>query len=628
MELLYLWINNCKSCIIGQEMNFSPLYKFHVDNKSKPSTLNYCKADIPINIMQKGNISNITALIGSNGSGKTTLLSYIAYNSCLAKMLAQEGYERFEENQYEREKSIYVFYDNDEFFVYHNLGSELMCKDFPDDKCKIYNNKDTNLNRVMIYNLRQQMIVYLTNSTYVREDFSRYSRSENTYNINLHPRSLNLVARRFYDSLFGIKEFDRATIDTPGFASIIKSQKSERTFQELLDVLYYNYLLKNNCDEYLGKFKDEIYVSFENILKLCDDTYHNDIERINISKRKIDDESTTHLVFQTSRIYYDKSLIFFEKYNKETLEQSRRKNPANVLYLNLLFEIFYYEDSFVLPDINFEEDIYSQLFAAVEKYDQYNTFLEDIKKIDDVLSEYNTYENIMDNPDDLACKYCKVINKANPKFYNFIEEIFIDGNSYVLRYIRIQNLNMSSGERAMQNMFSWLVLIPQLDHIMSIDRKTYTSKLLLIDEIDLYSHPEWQRRTIEQLILTIINIETMPVQIIVSSHSPVILSDFPRDNIIYLKKPNDQKTSVIDSSSDHNQSFGANIYTLFNDAFFMSNGVVGEFAKNKILEVYKELTNEDALTKEKSYYQYFIDQIGNDIIRNEMRKLLKRKLGR
>ena len=30
--------------------------------------------------------------------------------------------------------------------------------------------------------------------------------------------------------------------------------------------------------------------------------------------------------------------MIFEKYNKETLEQSRRKNPANVLYLNLLFE--------------------------------------------------------------------------------------------------------------------------------------------------------------------------------------------------------------------------------------------------------------------------------------------------
>ena len=104
--------------------------------------------------------------------------------------------------------------------------------------------------------------------------------------------------------------------------------------------------------------------------------------------------------------------------------------------------------------------------------------------------------------------------------------------------------------------------------------------------------------------------------------------DFPRDNIIYLKKPNDQKTSVIDVSSEHNQSFGANIYTLFNDAFFMENGVVGEFAKKKILNVYDELKNEGDLTEEESYYQYFIDQIGNDIIRNEMRRLLKSKFGR
>lgn len=616
MELLYLWINNCKNCIIGQEMNFSPLYKFHVDNKSTPSTLNYCKTDIPINIMQKGNISNITALIGSNGAGKTTLLSYIAYNSCLAKMLAQEGYE---ENHYEKEKSIYVFYNNDNFFVYYNLESELDCGNFPDNKYEIYNNKENLQSVPMIDDLRQQVIVYLTNSTYVREDFLGYSQHGNTYNINLHPNSLRDISNKFYDSLFGIKEFERATLYTPGFAYIIQAKRNERTFQELLDVLYYNYLLKNNCDEYLGKFKDEIYVNFDNIIKNCNEFY---------IKEQVD--------FATREKYYNKEQFFFEKYGEKTLEQSRRKNPANVLYLNLLFEIFYYEDSFVLPDINFEEDIYSQLLAAVEKYDQYNTYLEDIKKIDDVLSEYDTCENIIDDTGDFAYKNCKVIKKDKDdkdkdklkKFYNFIEEIFTDGKSYVLRYIRIQNLNMSSGERAMQNMFSWLVLIPQLDRIMSIDHETYTSKLLLIDEIDLYSHPEWQRRTIEQLILTINNIETIPVQIIISSHSPIILSDFPRDNIIYLKKPNDQKTSVIDVSSEHNQSFGANIYTLFNDAFFMENGVVGEFAKKKILEVYDELKNEGDLTEEESYYQYFIDQIGNDIIRNEMRRLLKSKFGR
>ena len=56
--------------------------------------------------------------------------------------------------------------------------------------------------------------------------------------------------------------------------------------------------------------------------------------------------------------------------------------------------------------------------------------------------------------------------------------------------------------------------------------------------------------------------------------------------------------------------------------------MVGEFAKKKILDVYDELKNEDDLTEEESYYQYFIDQIGNDIIRNEMRRLLKSKFGR
>lgn len=60
----------------------------------------------------------------------------------------------------------------------------------------------------------------------------------------------------------------------------------------------------------------------------------------------------------------------------------------------------------------------------------------------------------------------------------------------------------------------------------------------------------------------------------------------------------------------------------------MENGVVGEFAKKKILDVYDELKNEGDLTEEESYYQYFIDQIGNDIIRNEMRRLLKSKFGR
>ncbi len=60
----------------------------------------------------------------------------------------------------------------------------------------------------------------------------------------------------------------------------------------------------------------------------------------------------------------------------------------------------------------------------------------------------------------------------------------------------------------MQNMFSWLTLIPELDKIagmLNFDNQSLITDnfLVLIDEIDLYSHPEWQRKIVKQLIDTI-----------------------------------------------------------------------------------------------------------------------------
>ena len=60
---------------------------------------------------------------------------------------------------------------------------------------------------------------------------------------------------------------------------------------------------------------------------------------------------------------------------------------------------------------------------------------------------------------------------------------------------------MSSGERAILNLFSWIVFLPQY-------RKIRYGKLgglrdnilLLIDELDLYCHPAWQQKLIYYLL--------------------------------------------------------------------------------------------------------------------------------
>lgn len=533
------------------------------------------------------------------------------------------------EYQYEREKSIYIFEDNGKFIIYHNLENELKCVNLSNDEYCIYHSTRTSPKISSLCEIRQQMIIYLSNSSFVPENLLQYSQSFETYNVNLHLKSLYLISNRFYNSLWKTDKFDKAVLDTKGFAGIIQQKRNERTFQELLDVLYYYFLESNNITDLAGKFKDEIYVYFENIFNLSDDAYNDDIEQLdykNSHQYEWEGKPEIKLHYENSEKYYSKRKIFFEKYNTQSIEKLRRDNAAIVLYFNLLFEAYFYEDDFILPDIDFKKDIYFQLCGTLMKYKQYSNYLEDIKRIDDVLSEYNTIQNIIENPNDLACQYDKVINKNNSAFYSFFADVFSVGSSYALRYIRIRNLEMSSGERAMQNLFSWLVLMPQLDRIMSIDRKTYISKLLLIDEIDLYSHPEWQRKIIDQLITTINKVENMPVQIVITSHSPIILSDFPQENIIYLHKQNDAGSTISDDGTQHKPTFGANIYTLFNDAFFMKNGAVGECARNMIFKIYSELKSGE-IRHDKNYYESFINLIGDEIIKREMRKIFIKKFG-
>jgi Predicted ATP-binding protein involved in virulence len=638
MELLYLWINKSKpDVILQQEFNFSPLHKFNVDNLKSPRNISHESIDA-INLLtsdDEGNINNITAVVGSNGAGKTTLLSYIANNNCYSKIDNRDGYSRHDAEQYEYTKSIYVFLENNTFLLYYNLEEKLTCN-FNILPENIYwngcNEDNRNLKTEKLWNVRKQLLVYISNSSFIPESLLGYSRSDKTYNVNLHQRSMYIVADRFYMTLFGKNvDLDNIKKEDDGFAWIIKEQRNDNTFQELLDVLYYQYLIENNINEndFAGNFKERVFIDFDNIINLIETIFHNDFETIKefdkgyykFSKQQPESDS-----FESSRKYYNKIREFEKKINFRNLEEARRKNPTIVLYINLLFEMFFYEDNFVLSDIDSKEDIFKQLrgLTLSEKYQEYYS---DIKKIDDILCEVRMNENLIDNEDDLACKYVKVVCKENKNFYKFFSQLFCENRSYILRYIRIRNLEMSSGERAMQNFFSWLVLLPQIDKIMNVNRNDYESKLLLIDEIDLYSHPEWQRKILKQLIETLNKIEKeKPMQVILTSHSPLILSDFPRENIIYMNKHNGK--TVVEDNNKHKQTFGANIYTLIEDTFFLENGAVGEFARTKIHEVYEHLeSNHSRDNTKRIEYQQIINMIGNNIVKREMQRIYDKKFG-
>ena len=106
------------------------------------------------------------------------------------------------------------------------------------------------------------------------------------------------------------------------------------------------------------------------------------------------------------------------------------------------------------------------------------------------------------------------------------------------------------------------------------------STILLFDEVELYLHPNWQKQVLS-IILDIFKIELKDkkIHLIITSHSPFILSDLPKENVIFLKNGKQVDVDI--------NPFGANIHTLLSHGFFMKDGLMGEFAKSKIEEIKK-----------------------------------------
>ena len=74
------------------------------------------------------------------------------------------------------------------------------------------------------------------------------------------------------------------------------------------------------------------------------------------------------------------------------------------------------------------------------------------------------------------------------------------------------------------------------------------------------------------------------MQIIFGSHSPMLLSDIPKDNVVFLG----DKEKVVEMRSIYN-TFGANIFDLIRLPFFLKQGPVGEFASMKVNALLAEL---------------------------------------
>lgn len=186
---------------------------------------------------------------------------------------------------------------------------------------------------------------------------------------------------------------------------------------------------------------------------------------------------------------------------------------------------------------------------------------------------------------------------------------------------------MSSGEKQMLQSASYL-----LYHIKNIEsiredsnRKSYHHINLVLDEAELYYHPEMQRTMIANVVKMlswchINNSKIRSVNIMIVTHSPFVLSDVPKNRILYLKEG---ETEIND-----NQTFAANIHDLLYHQFFIQTPI-GEVAYSSVKHIIEIYNKENLTTKEENsfyerlgHYRRMVALIGETYLRNSLVEML------
>lgn len=178
----------------------------------------------------------------------------------------------------------------------------------------------------------------------------------------------------------------------------------------------------------------------------------------------------------------------------------------------------------------------------------------------------------------------------------------------------------SSGEESKINFFvSLFDAISKMKEANKLGHVYNNNVILVLDELDAYFHPKYQIDLVYSLLKMVSKIfKDYYVQVIMTSNTPLELSDFPSSNIIYL-----EHGKIIEENNEI-ESFGSNVCSLLKNSFYI-NSTMGRFAKKKIDAVIEFLLNKSCNCISKEEVKYIISIVGEPLIKNKLQEMYYRK---
>lgn len=573
MELLFIYIKESQG-LKDVQFNFSPQYVFtYLKEKNEITCFENEYWDSSF-WGDNTNIKNISGVVGQNGTGKTSLMRLIL-SSCIDEGISEDP-----------ENVIIIFRDN-----------------YNTKKLKCFHPASILIEKLPLF-------VAKSNSP-------RFNKNTFIFHSNHFDA---------FDYRLDISKNEFSGMQNLSTAYLLQKDK-ETYLNRPLDSVKFNYSLTLTLHRAMEMRR---YVDF--IRK-----YHKDESlmwlKIPIYLRILPNKEEESWVSQSNE-YHSISMEFIDTF----FNLSKRIPSRNVLYFTYFKASFYnflnhvlasYGSSpyrmgetainIIIEKLNHMKDVDELSITGFYQELASKSIFSDLsnKTYSDLIGLFHMFKeaHVSSSNDCYILDLSKrSISSFNSFFNNYFSEdritSFVDFELSHNKYIQT---TPSSGELAMLNFFS---------RFSSMRKSQLKNNLtVLLDEIELALHPNWQKKFLSSVISFFQKeFRNRNIQIIISSHSPFIVSDLPVECLNFL---NGRINTV-------KQTFCANIHTLFSDAFFLKDGLVGEFAQQKVkaltsyLKEEKEEVN-SAFSKETS--GLLINIIGEPVLKTHLQNMWHKKFG-
>lgn len=539
----------------------------------KGISLDIEKEIIPRNFYSDELNIQINAIIGGNGSGKSALaelfLYVMFYYGIKKELISKHQYPKDKRRRDETFKQVNFTHEIKMMDVYLNV--ELLY--IHDDKLyQIIIRKNNFEIKVYEKNLNQfELVKQIPFKDYTLPFYSMY--------VNYSHYGLNTnIDGEWLKTLFHKNDGYQLPI-------VINPYRDEGN----IDINIENYLSRNRV--------------FTNVIDTGDETLILPNLKIDFIELEIDDSKKTDGVYP-------------KNYNLE--DKDRILKPLYKFY----FDVQDYPESLNENQKEVEDYLLRKLRTITERYQDYKQYNYLVVKTKTYRGVYKDelikfFTQINQDRSHITLKIRQSLNFLRHDLYNInskekkqfkISDIIIRINSlrkddfftetidYLPPPIFISRFHfkdkshfdqLSSGEK--QQIYSIHSIIYHLKNLDSVhnsanDKLEYNSVFLILDEIELYYHPQAQKKTIDRLLNALeksklINVSHLNIMFL--THSPFILTDLPTEFTLKLKE------GKIYENKKNNKTFAANVSDLLTDSFFLENGLIGDFAKSKIEKTIK-----------------------------------------